>query len=274
MTKHVLVTGALGIVGSAIWEALADRDEYRFSALDRESAESLDVHVGDITRYEEIRPAFDGVDAVVHLAGYPRTDGTFGEVLENNVVGTYNVLECARDAGVEQFVFASSNHAVGMYEADAAPGIYEPDHELLVDHTAPHRPDSYYGASKCYGEDLGRYYVEGEGAPFRFYALRFGAIQTPEYDHPYGYAEIGVDDGDWTRGSPEYEAKVARMKAIWQSRRDAAQLVDCCLQDTDVTFDVFYGVSDTDRGWFDIRHAADVLGYGPRDDADAWTEPP
>lgn len=274
MTKHVLVTGARGIVGTAIWERLADRDEYRFSALDQEDSEAMDVYVGDITRYEDIRPAFDGVDAVLHLAGYPRTDGTFAEVLENNIVGTYNVLECALDADVEQFIFASSNHAVGMYEAAAAPEIYDPAHDLVVDHTAPHRPDSHYGASKCYGEDLGRFYVERDGAPDRFYALRFGAIQTPEYDHPYGYAEIGVDDGDWTRDCPEYEAQVVRMKAIWQSRRDAAHMVECCLQDTDATFDVFYGVSDNDRRWFDIQHAADVLGYDPQDNAEEWTGPP
>nr|WP_248910364.1 hypothetical protein [Halocatena marina] len=51
----------------------------------------------------------------------------------------------------------------------------------------------------------------------------------PEYDHPYGDAERAVDEGDIERGSPKYEETVARMKAMWQSRRDFAYQIDCCL---------------------------------------------
>jgi hypothetical protein len=274
MTQNVLLTGAFGRVGTAIIDHLADRDEYEFTYLNRSDREEYDTVVADVSDYEEMRPAFDDKDAVIHLAGYPETDGTFEQVLENNIIGMYNTLEAATDAGVETFVFGSTNHVVGMYEVEFAPDIYEPDFELLVDEESPRRPDSQYGSSKSYGEDLGRYYTENYEYPTQFYALRICSVRHEQYDHPYGDAEHGVDDGKWERDSPEYERQVARMKAMWQSRRDLAQQVHCCLRDDDVEFDVFYGVSDNDRRWFSIEHARDVLGYDPQDNGEEWDAPP
>ncbi|MFC7193682.1 hypothetical protein ACFQL4_01950 [Halosimplex aquaticum] len=61
---------------------------------------------------------------------------------------------------------------------------------------------------------------------------------------------------------------------MWHSRRDCAQLIERCLDDDSVSFDVFYGVSDNRNRWFDIDHAREVLGYEPEDSADEWDEPP
>ncbi|USZ68251.1 NAD(P)-dependent oxidoreductase [Halorussus salilacus] len=276
----VLLTGAHGTVGSAITDhldrefTLLDREQPGDGDDGRESRPDYDTVVADVTDYDAIRPAFDGQDAVVHLAGYPSTDGSWPEVLENNVVGTRNALEAAADAGVETFVFASTNHVVGMYEVENAPDIYHPDFDLTVDHTGPVRPDSPYGASKVCGEGFGRYYAENRG--ISFYAIRICSVRDPEYDHPYGDAERGVDRGDWERGSEEYEKMVARMKAMWHSRRDLAHMVECCLDDGSVTFDIFYGVSDNDpeRRWFDLDHAREVLGYDPQDSGEEWDAPP
>ena len=271
---QVLLTGAYGRVGTAIIDHLADREEYDFTYLNRSDRPDYDTFVADVADYEAMRPAFDGIDAVVHLAGYPETDGTWEEVHANNIVGMQNVLRATREASVDTFVFGSTNHVVGMYEVDNAPDIYYPDFGLRVTYDAPHRPDSYYGTSKAFGEDLGRYYVENYDSPTQFYALRICSVRHEEYDHPYGDAEHGVDDGDWERGSDEYDETVARMKAMWQSRRDLAHQVECCLQDEDVEFGVFNGVSDNDRRWFDIEHAREVLGYDPQDNGEEWDAPP
>jgi nucleoside-diphosphate-sugar epimerase len=276
----VLMTGTYGRCGTAIIDHLDGRAEYEFTYLNRSDRPpehpygGFETHVADVADYEGIRPAFEGQDAVVHLAAYPYTDGTWGDVLEPNVVGMYNTLEAAREAEVESVVFGSTNHVMGMYESEFAPELYEPDFELTVDHTDPVRPDSYYGTSKSFGEDLGRYYVENYDYPERFYALRICSVRNPEYDHPYGDAESGVEDGEYERGSEAYERTVARMKAMWHSRRDFAHEVDCCLRDESVEFDVFYGVSDNDRRWFDIEHAREVIGYDPRDNGEEWDAPP
>jgi nucleoside-diphosphate-sugar epimerase len=184
-----------------------------------------------------------------------------------------NVLEAARDAEVESFVFGSTNHVLGLYEIENAPDIYSGS-DIMLDHRSPVRPDSYYGTTKSFGEDLGRYYVESYEYPKRFYTIRICTVNDTRYDHPYGDAEYGVENGDWERHSEDYQLAVQRMKAMWHSRRDFSHEVACCLQDDSVTFDIFSGVSDNDTRWFDIEHARDVIGYNPRDNGADWDRPP
>lgn len=269
---RVLVTGAHGRVGEGLKLHLAD--EHDLTYLDREDHPEYETHVADVADYDAIRPAFDGQDAVVHLAAYPYTDGTWEQVHRNNLVGMHNALEAAADAGVETFIFASSIHAAGMYEVENAPAVYERDFELTVTHEDPERPDSYYGASKAFGEDWGRYYVECRDYPEQFYAIRIASIREPPYDNPYGDAEKGVERGDWARGSEEYETQVKRLKGTWLSERDWAQLVDLCLRDDESEFEIFFATSDNERGWYDVEHAKEVLGYDPKDRGEDWTEPP
>ena len=272
----VLVTGAAGRVGTAVLDHLHDRAAYSFTGLDVEDHPEYDVRVADITDYTEIRPAFEGKDAVVHLAR-PKgnlspfsTRVAWNGTLTANLVGNTNVVQAAVNAGVETVVFSSSHHVVGMYELDNAPEIYESDFGLELDHTTPIRPDSMYAVMKAYTEAAGR--LAADAHDLSFYALRLGNLRWD--DHPYVDAEEGVVAGDFDRGSDEYEAAVNRLKASFLSRADAGRLVDACLQDQEVDFDVFYGVSDNARRWFDIDHARERLGYDPQDDGDDWDAPP
>jgi NAD+ dependent glucose-6-phosphate dehydrogenase len=276
----VLVTGAYGRCGTAIIDHLHDSEDYNFTYLNRSDRPhdhpygGYETVVANVTDYDTIRSAFDGQDAIIHLAAYPYTDGSWDDTHDPNIQGMYNVLEAANDAKVETFVFGSTNHVVGMYEQEHAPEIYEPGYGLVLDHTDPVRPDSYYGTTKAFGENLGRQYAETKAYPKRFYALRICSVRMPEYDHPYGDAEHGVNKSEFDRNSEAYEIQVARMKAMWQSRRDFAHQTECCLQNETVEFDVFYGVSNNHRRWFDLEHSRTVLGYDPQDDGEEWTEPP
>jgi nucleoside-diphosphate-sugar epimerase len=275
----VLVTGAHGTVGTAITDHLGD--EYEFTLLDVEAPDGDppgESVVADVRDYDAVRPHFEGQDAVVHLALVPGTGGPgdrelgWSAPLADNLEGINNVYEAAVDAGLDSIVFASSNHAVGMVEVRNAPDVYH-DRGVVAGHDEPHRPDSRYGLTKSYGEDLGRLAAEAHGV--RFYGLRIGAVRDPEFDHPYGDAERGVEAGRWERGSDDYEEMVARMKGLWQSRRDLAHLVDCCLRDDTVEWDHFYGVSGNDRRWLDdLEHARETVGYEPRDNGEAWDAPP
>jgi len=275
----VLSTGAYGRCGTALIDHLYDRPDDEFTNLNR--SDRPDDHpyggyetvVANVSDYDDIRPAFDGQDAVVHWAADPSTGASWESVLESNIIGTYNVLEAAREAGVEQVVFASTNHVVGMYETELAPELYELDSDILVDHTSPVRPDSYYGVSKAFGEDLGRYYIENHDYPKQFYSLRICNVAGATHDHPYAKVEEAVSKGELERGSEEYMRRLNRHKAMWHSRRDLAHQVDCCLQDDSVEFDIFYGVSDNDRRWFDLEHARAVIGYNPRDNGEEWRGP-
>lgn len=267
----VLVTGAFGRVGTA----LIDHSEaFKYTYFDRTTHPNFESVLGNVSDLSTIETAIENHEQVAHLAAVPHVDAAWDAVLENNIIGAYNCLEACRRNRVDSVVLASSNHVVGMYEKEHAPELYRRDYELTLDHMTPTRPDSYYGTSKCFAESLGRYYVENHEFPRRVYVLRIGSVRRPRYDHPYGDAEKGVEDGDWTRDSEEYDRLALRMKAMWQSRRDIAHQIDCCLTDETITFDIFYGVSDNERSWFDLERARERIGYQPKDSGDEWTAPP
>jgi nucleoside-diphosphate-sugar epimerase len=199
------------------------------------------AHVADVADYDAIRPAFDGVDAVVHLAAAAAVESSWDDVLRSNIVGTRNVFEAARDAGVPHVVFASSNHVIGGYERDGRPQIFEPDDDRLYDEHVDPRPDSLYGVSKGFGELLGRFYSDTHG--LRVICLRIGWVRStdePPHDHP-------------------------QAEAIWLSHRDCAQLFAKAIDADNVHWAVAYGISDNPRAFWDLRSARELLGYRPED---------
>ena len=199
-------------------------------------------HVADIADFAALRPAFDGVDAIVHLAAAADPDAPWDEVLRANIIGTRNVLEAAREAGVAQVVFASSNRVVGMYEAQGRPAIYRADRDkTLIDERAEPRPDSLYGVSKGFGELLGRYYVERLG--MRVICLRIGWV--------------------WERD--EAPTNHAQAEATWLSQRDCAKLFSRTLDADHVRWAVVYGISNNPRAFWSLDAARRILGFEPQD---------
>jgi nucleoside-diphosphate-sugar epimerase len=254
--RRVLITGADGDIGRILWEGLADRHELR--ALTHHPADIPSV-VGDIADIESIRPAFDGIDAVVHLAGNSHVTASWEEVLEANIIGVRNVYEAAVDAGVGLVVFASSNHAIGMYEVDGAPELYRPGHGRMYDEHVDPRPDSPYGVSKVFGEALGRYYVDRRG--LRVICLRIGSVA--EVDDPD--APLGLEAEPSKTSTPELKA--ARHQAVWLSHRDCLSLVAAAIEADDIGWAVVYGVSDNAARFWSLESADRLLGWQPQDGA-------
>jgi NAD+ dependent glucose-6-phosphate dehydrogenase len=254
--QRVLVTGAAGTIGTAVRTHLADR--YELSYLTRRPAD-FPSHVADVADFEAILPAFEGIDAVIHLAASSSVAAPWDDILNNNLIATYNVYEAARQHGLTSIVFASSNHTIGMYEMDAAPEIYALDDPRVYDHTAELRPDSLYGVSKVYAEALGRMYHDLHG--LRVYNLRIGSVRAD--DDP---RDPSVANGSfWLDLTPEQ--KFDRLRATWLSQRDCADLIATCLDATDVTWAVVYGISNNPRQFWDLSHAKDLLGWVPKDRA-------
>jgi nucleoside-diphosphate-sugar epimerase len=256
--KKVLITGATGVIGKAVREMLTD--QYELHYLTRSPAD-FPSHVGDITDLDGIQPAFRGMDAVVHLAASSSVESIWEEVLPNNLIGTYNVYEAARREGVSTVVFASSNHAIGVYEIEGAPELYELDDPRVYDHTVDIRPDSLYGMSKAYGEALGRYYVDMHG--LRVFCLRIGSVRDADDPRDPRIGESSPPLLDLQ--TPEQRYK--RMRGTWLSRRDCCDLISRCLDNEDLNWAVVYGISDNPRQFWDISHAKSILGYDPRDSA-------
>jgi hypothetical protein len=155
-TKRVLITGAAGRIGSSLAEQLRDRYDLRLHYNRTVPAQPpvSDYVIADIARYEQVAPIMRGMDAVVHMAGEPSVNTPWERIREANIVGAYNVFEAARAAGVGKIVFASTNHVMGMYDRDGQWPIYA---------NQPVRPDSLYGVSKAFGENLGRHEADQSG---------------------------------------------------------------------------------------------------------------
>lgn len=115
-----LVTGGAGYLGTHLVRALVDRGE-RARALDivpcpvdQPGVESI---VGDVTRYDDVLAACEGVETIFHTAAIIDLRGLVTEAQRRrsfsvNVEGTRNVLRAAAETGVARVVYTSSNNVV------------------------------------------------------------------------------------------------------------------------------------------------------------------
>ena len=149
---RVLVTGASGRVGRHVVDALAGRCEV--TALDlAPPVQDVRFIEGDVLDLERVRASMAGQDAVIHLAaidaGVPAEPEAYFGV---NVMGTWNTVQAAREAGIRKVVLASSVSATGIGEM--RPDF--PPEYLPIDEAHPMKPAHAYGASKLVVEDIAR----------------------------------------------------------------------------------------------------------------------
>lgn len=256
--KRILVTGSNGLLGSMLMEAWRNSPVYQGIGLARTPGSNTDVVV-DLQDLDALTEACQGIDAIVHLGASSAVGSTWDAVLHSNLIGTYNLFEAARRAGVELVVYASSNHAVGTFETANVPSLWDLEDPRQIDHTAEIQPDSLYGVSKVFGEALARYYVDHHG--MRSVCLRIGAARSPQDpSHPNLLWDPARNEED------AIDQQRRRMRAVWLSERDFVQLVEKSLE-TDRRWVVCYGISDNPRKVWDIDHAREVLGYQPQDAA-------
>lgn len=252
------MTGARGTIGTALIRELSDR--YDLVPIARTPAPD-GWRVADLADLDGLERAFAGCRAVVHLAATTDVLAPWDEVLTSNIIGTYNVFEAARRAGVGRVVFASSNHVVGMFELAAGPSLYRLDDRRAIDHREEIRPDSPYGTSKVFGEALGRYY--SEHYHMSVVCLRIGSV-LPD-DDPEG--PLVAEGAGWLGLSRA--DRYRRIRATWLSQRDCARLVASAL-DAEVSWAVVFGTSANPRRIWDIEHAREAIGYEPQDSAPEW----
>lgn len=185
-----LVTGGAGFIGSHIVDRLV-RDGYEVTVFDNlstgferfleEAARSGRMRFvrGDVLDFDALCAAMPDHDAVFHLAA--NADVRFGPLnprrdLEQNTIGTFNVLEAMRRAGEKPrtIIFSSTGAIYGE-----SPVVPTPE-----DAPFP-RQTSFYGASKLAGEGLIEAYVEAFG--YRAIIFRFVSILGERYHHGHVY---------------------------------------------------------------------------------------
>ncbi len=239
-----LLTGATGQLGTHMRRWFAARGRQVLATDMRVTDGDDSVVVVDLADRSAVDALMaEDISAVVHLAG-KATEDSWQSILDANIVGTYNVFEAARVAGVKRIIYASSYHVVGMYPAEQLP--------LTTD--AALRPDSLYGVSKAFGESLSRLYFDKFG--IECLAIRICTAGKP--------------------GTP-------REARLWCNRDDLARLIDAGLDTPRLGHRIIYGISDNPNvpvpvgddpqlGWRPEHSSTELREHDPRaplDPADA-----
>jgi uronate dehydrogenase len=231
MKRKLLLTGAAGRIGNALFTGLKEDSRYEVTGADIQADEEQGIAQLDINDAARLAELTKDVDTVLHFAWIKDEDDFLGKVLQGNVAGAYKLFEAAVQNGVRRIIFASSNHATGYYKSDETTGPSD-----------PYRPDSFYGLSKCYIELLGRLYSD-QG---KISSLNIRIGNFPGDDRPHS----------------------ERAGHIWISERDLLQLVNCCIQaDEELQYLNLYGTSANSDNYYTIGYLEELIGYKPQDDA-------
>lgn len=177
---RILVTGGLGFIGSHLVEKLVAAD-YQVFVIDNFSAASgyklptsvkffrQNIDDSQITSLvQKIKP-----DVIIHLAADNRVTASAAEALKSNVIGTFNLLEAAKAAGVKQFIFSSSA------------AVYGDPKILPIKENHPSKPLSAYGLSKLVDE----LYLQQYQQYFYTSIFRFANVYGPRQS---SHSEGGV----------------------------------------------------------------------------------
>lgn len=259
---NILITGVTGLVGYALYTHLAGQPQaYTVYGLDRSRALSARTpgawqnHIPeerffqcDLTDFDAIRRAVDGMDVVVHLAADPKGDG-WESLRDNNLIGAYHIFEACAEAGVQRIVAASSiTVSFGHRNQEPYRAMAERRHADIPAHvprvTVDERPSptGLYAATKVWAESLGQVYAHQRG--LSCILLRIGQV-----------------DRDWPRPPKGSD--------VFVSQRDVTGLIEACLNAPPaVRFDIFYALSNNDMRWADTEHARQVLGFVSQDRAE------
>ena len=230
--ETILITGAAGRLGTELRRGIAPLAR-KLRLADVAEINNLQSNeepvVFDLADEAAVLKAVEGVDAIVHFGGVP-LERPWQEILDSNIRGSYHVYEAARKHGVKRVIYASSVHAIGYHRLE--------DH---IDAHSPHRPDSLYGLSKCFVEDLSRLYWD----KFRIESVALRIFSS----------------------FPEPADR--RMLWSWLSFDDCVRLVAAALTAPRVGFTVSFGMSDNAVKPVDNRLAGH-LGYRPLDNTEVF----
>ena len=229
---RIAVSGAHGRVGAAAVQTLRGRghslcgNDIKGSAPD----EGIDWVAGDLLDPALLDHLLEGADVLVHMAATLRDD-PFDKVLDHNHRLVQAVYEGARRHGLRRVVYASSNHAFGLYPTGQRLRLADPP-----------LADCFYGLSKVWGEALGQMYWTKHG--IETVALRIGSY----FNCP---------------------PRNSRELSTWIGREDLGQLLWRAVEQPVPGFAPVWGISANTRAWYDLSEG-NAIGYEPVQNAEDW----
>ena len=159
-----LITGAGGMMGSHLYDALRDQDvlpTFYNSTLDKRETITQEMEMLDVLHYERVKQVLSEVkpSVIYHLAAQSRPDVSFTDpvrTLQINVVGTTNLLQACAELGLKPlFINASSSAVYGDIDWSTPP-----------DENSPCHPLSPYGTSKLAQEHIVKNFNQVHDIPY------------------------------------------------------------------------------------------------------------
>jgi NAD+ dependent glucose-6-phosphate dehydrogenase len=235
--KTVLITGATGNIGRKLRAHLGATGKYALRLLCLNPGADPEVQTADLTAYDEAwARQFAGVDTVLHVAADPSPRAGWRRIQERNLDLLLNVMAAAQLHGVRRVVFASSNFVVA--------GHRFADSKLTT--VMDPAPINAYGASKLFGERIGKMFTERYGVSF--IAFRIGVCQGA-HDNRHG---PWIPFGYWGQ-------------QMWVSDRDLCRAFEHAIDDERIGFGVYNLVSNNPGMRWEIDTLRDALGFVPKD---------
>ena len=291
-----LVTGAAGFIGSNLCEALLNKG-CKVKALDDLSTgkqENIDLFLdnpnytfikGDIKDLDICLKACEGVDYVLHQAAWGSVPRSLEMPLfynKNNIEGTLNMLEAARQNGVKKFVYASSSSVYG--DEPNLPKIEGCEGNLL----------SPYALTKRCDEEWAKLYTKFYGLDtygMRYFNV-FGRRQDPDGAYAavipkflkqlmHGETPTINGDGKQSRDFTYIDNVIeANLKACLAPHEAAGEAFNIAYGGREFLIDIYYGLAkalgvniepnfgpdrkgDIKHSNADISKARKLLGYDP-----------
>ena len=159
-----LITGAGGMMGSHLYDALRDQDvlpTFYNSTLDKRETITQEMEMLDVLHYERVKQVLSEVkpSVIYHLAAQSRPDVSFTDparTVQINVIGTTNLLQACAELGLKPlFINASSSAVYGDIDWSTPP-----------DENSPCHPLSPYGTSKLAQEHIVKNFNQMHGIPY------------------------------------------------------------------------------------------------------------
>ena len=230
--NKIVLTGASGRLGSYLREPLSKITKKLVSTDNEDIGKTLHNEVFkklNIKNFKEVNKILKKTDLIIHFGAYSN-EGPFQEILDSNILGTYNIWKSAKKNKIKRIIFASSIHSVGMYRVNE-----------VINHKVMHKPDTFYGLSKCFGENLAQMYWDKCGIECLTIRILSCAKVTSK-----------------------------RSLSTWLSYDDLIRIVIQSTKIKKLGFEIIYGVSNNKRLNVDNSNATKKLKINIKDNAEKF----